>query len=89
MLLDAAQRVYKPGLTATGDLVARIQGEIAFAGPDLEIDAEPAVLVAGEVVLAKRLPRPTSSEPGVIAAGLRAVSSGRRSPGLPAASSSR
>ena len=50
VLLDAAQRVYKPGLTATGDLIVRIEGEIAFAGPDLEIDAEPAVLVAGEVV---------------------------------------
>jgi hypothetical protein len=56
VLLDAAQRVYKPGLTATGDLVARIEGEIAFAGPDLEIDAEPAVLVAGEVVPANGFP---------------------------------
>ena len=54
VLLDAAQRVYKPGLTARGNVVARIDGDIAFARPDLEIDAEPAVLVSGKVVLRER-----------------------------------
>jgi hypothetical protein len=50
VLLDAAQRVFEPELTADGSVLARIEADIAFAGPDLEIDAGPAVLVAGEVV---------------------------------------
>jgi hypothetical protein len=54
VLLDATQRLYAPGLTATGSVVARIADELAFARPDLEIDAEPAVLVVGEVVAAGR-----------------------------------
>jgi hypothetical protein len=60
VLLDATQRLYDPGLTATGSVVARIEDEVAFAGPDLEIDAEPAVLVAGKVVVAHSHGRPAS-----------------------------
>jgi hypothetical protein len=60
VLLDAAQRVYKPGLTATGNVVARIEADIAFARPDLEIDADPAVLVSGKVVRRETY-RPTST----------------------------
>ena len=50
ILLDAAQRLYEPGLTADGTVVARLGGAIAFARPDLEIDADPAILVSGRVV---------------------------------------
>ena len=50
VLLDAAQRLYEPRLTARGRAVARVSGDIAFARPDLEIDAGPAVLVVGGVV---------------------------------------
>jgi Dolichyl-phosphate-mannose-protein mannosyltransferase len=53
VLLDAAQRLYAPDLTATGKVAARIGGEIAFARPNGEIDAGPAVLVVGRVVRAK------------------------------------
>jgi hypothetical protein len=50
VLLDAAQRVYEPELSAEGDVVARVTDEIAFSRPDGGIDAEPAVLVSGRVV---------------------------------------
>ena len=50
VLLDAAQRLYEPQLTAKGRAVARVSDDIAFARPDLEIDAGPAVLVVGLVV---------------------------------------
>jgi hypothetical protein len=50
VLLDAAQRLYEPRLTARGRAVARVSDDIAFARPDLEIDAGPAVLVVGRVV---------------------------------------
>ena len=53
VLLDAAQRLYEPGLTARGRVVARVGDEIAFARPDGEIDAEEAVLVLGRVVATK------------------------------------
>jgi 4-amino-4-deoxy-L-arabinose transferase-like glycosyltransferase len=52
ILLDAAQRLYKPGLTAKGMVVARVVDEIAFSRPNGEIDAEPAVLVTGAVAFA-------------------------------------
>jgi hypothetical protein len=55
ILLDAAQRLYAPKLSAKGRVVARVSDGIAFARPDLEIDAAPAVLVAGEVVPAGHL----------------------------------
>jgi hypothetical protein len=51
VLLDAAQRLYEPRLTARGRAVARVSDDIAFARPDLEIDAGPAVLVLGHVVV--------------------------------------
>jgi hypothetical protein len=54
ILLDAAQRLYAPRLGARGRVVARVSDGIAFARPDLEIDAAPAVLVAGQVVSARR-----------------------------------
>jgi Dolichyl-phosphate-mannose-protein mannosyltransferase len=50
VLLDAAQRLYEPRLTARGRAVVRVSDDIAFARPDLEIDAGPAVLVVGRVV---------------------------------------
>ena len=50
VLLDAAQRLYLPGLTARGRVVARVGDEIAFARPDGEIDAGEAVVVLGRVV---------------------------------------
>jgi hypothetical protein len=50
VLLDATQRLYEPRLGARGRTVARVSDEIAFARPDLEIDAGPAVLVLGRVV---------------------------------------
>jgi hypothetical protein len=54
VLLDAAQRLYQPQLTAKGRAVARVSDGIAFARPDLEIDAGPAVLVVGRVVPGSR-----------------------------------
>ena len=54
VLLDAAQRLYAPRLTAKGRAVARVSDDIAFARPDLEIDARPAVLVVGRVARADR-----------------------------------
>jgi hypothetical protein len=54
VLLDAAQRLYEPQLTADGTVVARVHGALAFARPDLEIDADPAILVAGRVVASRR-----------------------------------
>jgi hypothetical protein len=51
ILLDAVQRLYEPRLTANGPVVARIGGTLAFSRPDLEIDADPAVLVVGSVVV--------------------------------------
>jgi hypothetical protein len=54
VLLDAAQRLYEPGLTAEGRIVARVSGEIAFARPNGQIDAGPAVLVEGHVVVGDR-----------------------------------
>ena len=50
VMLDAAQRLYEPRLTARGVVTARVTEEIAFARPDGEIDAGPAVVVAGTVV---------------------------------------
>ena len=50
VLLDATQRLYEAHLTATGRTVVRVSDGIAFAGPDLEIDAGPAILVVGHVV---------------------------------------
>ena len=50
VLLDAAQRLYEPDLTAKGKVVVRVSDEIAFSRPDAEIDAAPALLVAGTVV---------------------------------------
>jgi hypothetical protein len=50
ILLDATQRLFAPGLGARGRVVARVSDGIAFAGPNLEIDAAPAVLVAGQVI---------------------------------------
>jgi hypothetical protein len=55
VLLDAAQRVYQPGLTAEGAVVTRIDEELAFARPDLAIDADPALLVRGEVIKSHRV----------------------------------
>ncbi len=52
ILLDAAQRLYEPKLTAKGKVVRRVAGEIAFAHPDGDIDADAAVLVTGRVVVA-------------------------------------
>ena len=51
ILLDAAQRLYEPRLTADGRVVARVGGALAFSRPDLEIDADPAILVVGSVVI--------------------------------------
>lgn len=51
ILLDATQRLYEPDLAAEGAVVARVGDEIAFSRPDGEIDADPAVLVSGRVVL--------------------------------------
>ena len=51
ILLDAAQRLYEPRLTADGRVVARVGGALAFSRPDLEIDTDPAVLVVGSVVI--------------------------------------
>ena len=51
ILLDAAQRLYEPRLTADGRVVARVGGTLAFSRPDLEIDTDPAVLVVGSVVI--------------------------------------
>ncbi len=53
ILLDAAQRLYEPGLTAKGRVVGRVTDEIAFSRPNGDIDADPAVLVAGRVVVAR------------------------------------
>jgi hypothetical protein len=50
IVLDAAQRLYEPRLTARGHIGARISDEIAFSRPDGEIDAGPALLVDGTVV---------------------------------------
>jgi hypothetical protein len=50
VLLDAAQRSYEPGLAAKGRVLARVSDEIAFTRTNGEIDADPAMLVAGEVV---------------------------------------
>jgi hypothetical protein len=50
ILLDPAQRAYEPGLTAKGTVVLRIADEFAFSRPDGELDARPAVVVAGRVV---------------------------------------
>jgi hypothetical protein len=52
ILLDAAQRLYEPKLTAKGKVVRRVAGEIAFAHPNGDIDADAAVLVKGRVVVA-------------------------------------
>jgi hypothetical protein len=54
VLLDAAQRLYAPGLTARGKVVARISADIAFSRPNGDIDADPAVLVEGRVVISRR-----------------------------------
>jgi hypothetical protein len=51
VLLDATQRLYEPNLAADGAVVVRVGDEIAFSRPDGEIDADPAVLVSGRVVL--------------------------------------
>jgi hypothetical protein len=51
ILLDAAQRLYEPRLTADGRVVARVGGALAFSRPDLEIDTDPAILVVGSVVI--------------------------------------
>ena len=53
ILLDPAQRLYEPGLTAKGRVVVRVEDEIAFSRPNGEIDAHPAVVVAGSVVAAR------------------------------------
>jgi hypothetical protein len=50
VLLDAAQRSYAPRLSAEGTVLARVSDEIAFTRTNGEIDADPAVLVAGEVI---------------------------------------
>jgi len=50
VLLDAAQRSYEPGLAARGTVLTRVFDEIAFTGTNGEIDADPAVLIDGEVV---------------------------------------
>ena len=50
VLLDAAQRSYEPRLAAQGRVLRRVSDEIAFTRTNGDIDAEPAVLVAGEVV---------------------------------------
>jgi hypothetical protein len=42
--------LYEPRLTAKGRAAAQVSDDIAFARPDLEIDASPAVLVVGRVV---------------------------------------
>jgi len=52
VLLDAAQRLYAPGLTSQGVVITRVADEIAFSRSNGEIDADPAVLVAGTVVAA-------------------------------------
>ena len=52
VLLDTAQRLYAPGLTAEGTVVTRIADEIAFSRSNGEIDSDPVVLVAGTVVAA-------------------------------------
>ena len=57
ILLDATQRLYAPEFEAKGRVLARVSDGIAFSRPDLEIDAGPAVLVAGEVVAAARVER--------------------------------
>ena len=61
ILLDAAQRSYAPELGARGRIVARFEDEMAFVRPGGEIDAGPAVLVAGRVVLARSRALPTPS----------------------------
>jgi hypothetical protein len=53
ILLDPAQRLYAPDLGAKGRVVLRVVDEIAFARPDGELDAAPAVVVAGDVVPAR------------------------------------
>ena len=60
VLLDAAQRSYEPGLAAKGTVLARVSGEIAFTRTNGEIDADPAVLVAGEVISRRTPPRQTT-----------------------------
>ena len=52
ILLDPAQRLYQPALTAKGDVVLRVADEVAFARPDGELDAAPAIVVTGDVVRA-------------------------------------
>ena len=75
VLLDATQRLYAPRLTATGSVVARIADELAFARPDLGIDAQPAVLVAGQVVARGR---PSALTPPARPSRGRAMPRGRR-----------
>ena len=58
VLLDAAQRSYEPGLAAKGTVLARVSDEIAFTRTNGEIDAEPAVLVAGKVIPRERAWQP-------------------------------
>ena len=60
ILLDPAQRLYAPSLGAKGRVVLRVTDEVAFARPDGELDAAPAVIVAGDVVRA----RPGRERPG-------------------------
>lgn len=49
ILLDAAQRLYRPELTARGELVARFEDDLAFVTVEGS-DADAALLVAGTVV---------------------------------------
>jgi hypothetical protein len=58
ILLDPAQRLYAPDLSAKGRVVLRVVDEVAFARPDGELDAAPAVVVTGDVVPARRSSAP-------------------------------
>jgi hypothetical protein len=49
ILLDAAQRLYDPGLSARGEVIARFAAPSGFERPDGTIDAAPDVLVRGVV----------------------------------------
>jgi hypothetical protein len=51
ILLDGAQRFYRPGLTARGRVVARFDDDLAFLAGGAP-DADAALLVAGTVVAA-------------------------------------
>jgi hypothetical protein len=63
VLLDASQRMYDPTLTAHGRVIDRVSDGIAFARANGQIDAGPAVLIAGRVVAVDGSPPVRASRP--------------------------